>query len=366
MIDKYKILNNEKIQFDKYSKIKTDNEKMKNLMNSKIKSRKKSNKKLLIAGISATLVLGSVTLTNHTTWAYINRLVNHIESFLGKDYSQFDKYKFEGNQSIENNGLVLNLGDVMLDDKQLIISLGIDYSNFDLEKHGFNKKDFKPDLPLITIGNISFPGQGGMIEQRDVRGEDKKELLYIVDLTSIDTNADGVVDSDFDILNALEKDKDYNIKIQFKDFDIGESKSEKGRWLSKSLGNWDFNTTINTSNILNDVKIIKINKVIDINEDGIKHKLKIDDLRMSPVSGKIKMDVEKNNSDIIYFLSVKDEKGNTLRSGNNALSDSENTVYYNFELNGTEEKIIITPIIYFNDKEKEKVLDSEKIEIDIP
>ncbi|MEG1142189.1 MAG: DUF5643 domain-containing protein [Clostridia bacterium] len=364
MIDNYKILNNEKIQFDKYSEVKTNNEKMKNLMKSKIKSRKKSNKSLLIASISALLVLSSVILTNHTTWAYVTRLVNHIESFLGKDYSEFNKYKFEGDQSIENDGLVLNLGDVMLDDKQLIVSLGIDYSNFDLEKHGFNKKDFKPDLPLITIGSISFPGQGGMIKQRDVRGEDKKELLYIVDLTTTDTDGDSVVDSSFDILNTLEKDKDYNIKIQFKNFDVGESKSEKGRWLSKSLGNWDFNTTINSSNISNDVKIIKINKVIDINEEGINHKLKIDDIRISPVSAKIKMDVNKNNSGSTYFLSAKDENGNTLSSNNNAIADDENTVYGNFELNGTEEKIIIIPIIHTNNKEM--ILESEKIEIDIP
>lgn len=363
MIDKYKVLNNEKIQFDKYSEVETDNEKMKNLMKSKIKSRKKANKKLLIASITVALVLGSTTLTTQTTWAYINRLVTHIESFLGKNYSEFDKYKFEGNQSIENDGLVLNLGDVMLDDKQLIVSLGIDYSNFDLEKHGFNKKDFKPDLPLITIGNMSFPGQGGMIEQRDVKGEDKKELLYMVDLTKIDTDGDGVGDSDFDILNALEKDKDYNIKIQFKDFDIGESTIEKGRWLSKSLGNWDFNTTINTSNISNDVKIIKVNKVIDIDEEGIKHKLKIDDIRISPVSAKIKMNVEENNSDSTYFLSVKDENGNTLSSDNNGMSDNENTVYGNFELNGTEKKIIITPIIYSDNKEK--IFENEKIEIDL-
>lgn len=364
MIDKYKVLNNEKIKIDRYSDVKTDNEKMKNIMKSKLKSRKKSNKKLLVASISAILVLGSVTLTNHTAWAYINRLVTHIESFLGKDYSEFDKYKFEGNQSIENDGLVLNLGDVMLDDKQLIVSLGIDYSNFDLEKHGFNKKDFMPDLPLITIGDLSFPGQGGMINPRDVRGEDKKEILYIISLTNIDTDGDGIVDSDFDILNALEKDKDYNIKIQFKDFDIGESKTEKGRWLSKSLGNWDFNTTINSSNISNDVKTIKINKVIDINEEGIKYKLKIDDIRISPVSAKVKMDVEENNSDSTYFLSAKDENGNTLSSHNNAIADHENTVYGNYELNGTEEKIIITPIIYSNNKEK--ILESEKIEIDIP
>ena len=142
MIDKYKVLNNEKVQFDRYDEVKTDNEKMKNIMKSKLKSRKQVNKKLIAASISATLVLGSVALTNETTWAYIDTLVSHIESFLGRDYSEFDKYKFEGNQSIEDNGLVLNLGDVMLDDRQLIISLSMDYTNFDFKEHGINKKDF--------------------------------------------------------------------------------------------------------------------------------------------------------------------------------------------------------------------------------
>lgn len=364
MIDKYKVLNNEKIQFDRYSEVKTDNEKMKNMMKSKLRSRKQINKKLIAASISATLVLGSVALTNETTWAYIDRLVNHIESFLGKDYSEFDKYKFEGNQSIEKNGLVLNLGDVMLDDRQLIISLSMDYSNFDFKDNGIDKKDFMPDLPIVTIGDMSFPGQGGGIMPRDVKGENKKEFLYTLNLTHIDTDGDGIVDTDFDILNTLEKNKDYDMKIQFKDFDIGESKTEKGLLLSKSFGDWEFNTTLNTSNICSDTKIIEINKVIDISEGDIKRKLKIDDVRISPVSAKIKMDVEGNTSYDTYFLSVKDENGKTLNSSSSAISDDEDTVYCDFELNGTEKKIIITPIIYSDSKEK--YLEDDKIEIEIP
>lgn len=44
MIDKYKVLNNEVIQFDRYNEAKTDNEKMKNIMKSKLKSRKQKIK----------------------------------------------------------------------------------------------------------------------------------------------------------------------------------------------------------------------------------------------------------------------------------------------------------------------------------
>ena len=98
-IDKYKVLNNEKIKIDRYTEVKTDNEKMKNIMKSKIKSKKQVNKKLIVASVSATLVLGSVALTNERALAYINRLVNSIAYFLDRDSGEFDKYKFEGKQS---------------------------------------------------------------------------------------------------------------------------------------------------------------------------------------------------------------------------------------------------------------------------
>jgi hypothetical protein len=376
VIDKYKVLNNEKIQFDKYNEVETDNEKMKNIMKSKLKSRKQINKKLIAASISATLILGSVALTNETIWAYIDVLASRIESFLGRDYNEFDKYKFEGNQSIEDNGLVLNLGDVMLDDGQLIISLSMDYTNFDFKKYGISKKDFIPNIPIVTIGDMSFPGQGGGIIPRDLTSENKKEFLYTVDLTGLDTDGDGLGDTDFDILDNLEKNKDYDLKIQFKDFSIGESKTEKGRLLSKSFGPWEFSTIINSSNISSDLKIIDINKVIDISEGDKKRKFEIDELRISPVSVNIKTQVKGDTPDRMYSINltdllVKDENGTRL-SGGSISNSSGNGMYYKFELKGTEKKITIIPVIreksylsggteYLDDEKIDK-----KIEIEIP
>lgn len=366
MIDKYKVLNNEQIKFDKYKEVKTDNEKMKNIMKSKLKSRNKMSKKVIAASISTLLILGTVALTNDTTWAYIDILTSRIESFLDRGYSEFDKYKFEGNQSIEHNGLVLNLGDVMLDDEQLIISLSMDYTNFDFKKHGINKKDFMPDIPILTIGDISFPGQGGGIIPRDLKSENKKEFLYTVNLNGIDTDGDGIGDTDFDILDNLEKNKDYNLKIQFKDFDIGESKIEKGRLLSKSFGNWEFNTTINSSNISSDLNIVNANKIIDTREG---FKFKIDKVKISPTSVNIKTELEGDTHDIKYLrdytdFSIKDERGNRLFGGSTD-SSSVNSMHYHFELKGTEKKITIIPAIYLPDTPT-KYLENEKIEIEIP
>ena len=155
------------------------------------------------------------------------------------------------------------------------------------------------------------------------------------------------------------------MKIKFKDFDIGESKTESSRWLSKELGTWEFNTIINTSNISNDMKVVEINKPIDISEGNIKCKLKIDDIRISPVSAKVKMDIEGDTSDNTYFfLSVTDEKGKDLMNLDSGISDTENTVYCDFELKGTEEKIVITPVVCIDGNEKH--LDDEVIEIEIP
>nr|WP_284694004.1 DUF5643 domain-containing protein [Paeniclostridium ghonii] len=113
------------------------------------------------------------------------------------------------------------------------------------------------------------------------------------------------------------------------------------------------------------MKIIEINKVVDISEGNTKRKLKIDDIRMSPVSAKIKMDVEGHISDDEFLsLSVTDESGKDLRSSMSAIADEKDTVYCDFELKGTEKKIIITPT--FSSDGNEKYFKDEAIEIEIP
>lgn len=367
MIDKYKLLNNEQIDFNKYSIEKTNNSSMKNIMSKKIHSNKNNSNKTLIASIFIIFLLTSVFFNSDITWAYFNRLVNSIEYFLDRDSGEFNKYKFEGNQSIEHNGLIINLGDVMLDDRQLIISVSIDYSKFDFKKYGFNKKDFIPSIPIIKIGTMSFPTQAGFINQRTIKGQNKKEILYKVDLTQIDTNFDGLSDSDFEILDNLEKNKQYPIKIQFKEFDIGASKTEPGRWLTKEFGKWEFNTILENTNISNDIKIINLNKIITFTDDTANYKLIIDNIRISPISVKIKLETEKKQftKSSVFSLKVTDQNNNNLFTRGNANYNSRG-MYEEYELNGTERKIIITPIVYSTNTKKYIELKHEKLEIDIP
>lgn len=386
MIDKYKVLNNEKIDFTKYGEEEVDKESLKKIIKSKIKYKNNKGKKL-IASILVVSFLGAVFLYNDKTFAYIDNFISQIESFLGKDYSEFDKYKFEGNQSITQNGITLNLGDVMIDDRKLILSVSLDYKNFDFKKNKISKKDFMPDIPIITIGDMYFPGQGGSINQRHIKKENKKEFLYTIDLTSIDTDKDGIGETSIEILDKLEKNKNYDLKIKFNNFNIGESKTQRGKLLTKSFGDFEFKTTINTSNIVDDLKIINFSKTINVYENNLNYKLKIDDIRISPVSLKFKVEVlsdekykENSNSTPLSNLplsnlekaihltdlSVQDEKGNELELSGG--STNGNIIYYDFSLKGEEQKIIIIPkvLIPINKNMSEfKSKELDKIEINL-
>lgn len=375
MIDKYKILNNEKINFDKYIEVETDNETMKNIMKSKIKKKNKSKK--IIASISLLTLVGFVTLSNRNTWGYVENFVSNIETFFNKEYNEFDKYKFEGNKSITKNGLKFNLGDIIIDDKRLILSMSLDYSDFDFKKYKITKKDLMEGLtistPEVTIGDIDFGNVGGSIDYRYVKKEDKIEFLITGDLYSIETDYDTI--SEFEILDELEKDKDYNMKIKFKDFFVGSiSNNKELDSILDDIGNFEFNTTINISNILNDLKIIDVNKVFDINENGMKYKMKIDEIRVTPLSINVTTEIITDNINELSKakdntpIYVLDENGEMLLGSGGGLNNSR---YYHhfFELKGDVKKVTVIPAVLVQREDDERIYDEKelyRIEIEIP
>ena len=64
MKDKYRLLNNEKIQFDRYEEVETDNEKMKNIMKSKLKSHKQKK----LPKVAAACLIGVIALGTVNPW----------------------------------------------------------------------------------------------------------------------------------------------------------------------------------------------------------------------------------------------------------------------------------------------------------
>lgn len=212
---------------------------------------------------------------------------------------------------------------------------------------------------------------------RYIKGEDKVELLIIADLYSIDTDSDGIHDTDIEILDEFEKGKDYNMKIKFKDFFVDNvSNYVEVNSMLNNIGEFEFNTTINVSNILNDLKIVEVNKVFDINENGMEYKLKIDEIRVTPLSVNVTTEIIADNMndydlDIAKYntpVYVLDENGEMLLGGRGGLNSSRYFHHF-FELKGDIKKVTVVAVVTVQREDDEKHFDTKelfRVEVDIP
>ncbi|HGM1298958.1 TPA: DUF4179 domain-containing protein [Clostridioides difficile] len=317
--------------------------------------KKMNRRKSITVTLISFFILGLIALNSETTWAYIRDTTKQIESFFGREKNIFDKYKFEGEQIIESNGLKFSLGEVILDDRQLIVSMSADYTDFKIKFKNIGKVGISPSFPTIYIDDLVFPGQSYSTITEKVKGEKKYNILLKVSLLQIDTNKDGIADTEYEILNKINSNKNYSLKISFTDIDYGIKNG-----IENNVGNWKFNTTINASNIIKDTKIYEVDKEIKIDEKEYKGTLNIKEVRVSPISIKVKYNYDSyteigpaKRSD--PYLIIKDENGKKLNNGTGAggiLQNKKNYINGEFELRGSEKKITIIPCIYVNDKEK--------------
>ncbi|HBE9023198.1 TPA: hypothetical protein KM848_003621, partial [Clostridioides difficile] len=111
---------------------------------------------------------------------------------------------------------------------------------------------------------------------------------------------------------------------------------------------------------IKDTKVYEVDKEIKIDEKEYKGTLNIKEVRVSPISIKVKYNYDSyteigpaKRSD--PYLIIKDENGKKLNNGTGAggiLQNKKNYINGEFELRGSEKKITIIPCIYVNDKEK--------------
>lgn len=388
MKNKYKIFNETYINEEEYENLNlTDEEKssMKERMNSRINNKKRNHKKKLAVASIPFLIAGSLAMTSETTWAYLKEVGKQIEDFLGRKEEELKGYKVVVNQTSENNGVKMHLNEIMLDDGQLILSIDIDYSNLDTSSLKINENTLMPDIPSVSIGDMIYVGGSGSVYNENSEDSNVETFLIKADLTTIDTDEDGIGDTSNEVLENIEENKNYNIKINFNSLsyetysNIGNivgggassdasevSSTEESFNVGEIKGNWEFNTVVNGSNIMNDTEAHKLNKEIKIDKNNIKGTMIIEEVRISPVSAKVKYSfTHEENSKGETGLNIHDEKGNVLGASGSRIGDG-NTNYYNFEyeLKGNEQKIILKPYIYVNNKQKN--IKTENIEINIP
>lgn len=379
MKNKFKMFNDTKIDESDYGDFnlsEKEKEKIKYRMISKINKDKKNYKKYITVASASLVIIGCMAFTNESTLAYIELIGERIEKFLGRDTQEFKGYKVSINETKEVGGLKINLSELMLDDGQMILSLNLDYSNFDLKKLGIDKDSLIPKISAIEVNDLVYSGAACSTSNKKVKGENQINYLIKYSLTDIDTDGDKIGDTPYEVLDNIEENKDYKIKVSFKTLSyntknhigniVGNGGSDKGDsyYVGEYPLNLTFETTLNGKNIMANTTVKKLNKKININEDNVKGLLTIEEVRISPVSVKIKytFNGEHESNMSAVSVTVVDEKGNNLFSS--ATGTGEGDMSYTraeYELNGDEKKIIITPTVY--DEKENKELKNQSIEI---
>ena len=381
MKNKFKMFNDTKIDESDYGDFnlsEKEKEKIKYRMISKINKDKKNYKKYITVASASLVIIGCMAFTNETTLAYIELIGERIEKFLGRDTQEFKGYKVSINETKEVGGLKINLSELMLDDGQMILSLNLDYSNFDLKKLGIDKDSLIPKISAIEVNDLVYIGAACSTSNKKVKCENQINYLIKYSLTDIDTDGDKIGDTPYEVLDNIEENKDYKIKVNFKTLSyntknnigniVGNRGSDKGDsyYVGEYPLNLTFETTLNGKNIMANTTVKKLNKKININEDNVKGLLTIEEVRISPVSVKIKYNFNGEHESNMSAVSVMvvDEKGNNLFSS--ATGTGEGDMSYTraeYELNGDEKKIIITPTVY--DEKENKELKNQSIEINL-
>ncbi|MGL5314197.1 MAG: DUF4179 domain-containing protein [Peptostreptococcaceae bacterium] len=385
MKNKYEIFNDTYIDEDRYTDVvlsDEEKENMKKRMSSKINNKSNYKKKIAVSVVPI-LIAGGVIMSSETTWAYIEKVGKQIEDFLGRGTEEFKGYKVAVNQTVEDKGVKIHLNEIMLDDGQLILSVDMDVSELNDTNLNIKEDSLMVDIPDIIINDKVYAGLGGTIDSGEYNGGDEYSFLIAAKLTDIDTDGDGLADTPYEILDNIEENKDYDIKIVFDSLQY-ETYSEEGNIVGGGAvvdvkdnveteakesfnigeinGNWEFNATVNGANIMSNTEVHKLDKEIEINTPSTKGTLTIEEVRISPVSVKIKYKViiEKGDSNNIG-VNVYNEKGKILNGSGGGTSEGNITnMNYDYQLTGKESKIIIKPWVNI------KSLNEEVIEINIP
>lgn len=158
MKNKYELFNKIDIKDDYYETYTLSENEKENLFNNLIKdikiekeTNKKSYKKVAVASILC-LSISTVILSNDKVWALVENIGKQIESYLGKEENEYSGYKVQVDKTCEDKGIKLGLHEVLLDDGNILLSMNLDYSNFDestLEKGLYLNKHYY--LPNATV-----------------------------------------------------------------------------------------------------------------------------------------------------------------------------------------------------------------------
>ncbi len=387
MKNKYEMLNETKINEDKYLKVeisKNEKEDIKNRLKSKIKTKNTNYKKIAVA-TNPLVIAGGLVLSSETAQAYIEGIDKQIEYFLGKNNEELKEYKTLVNKTTSDKNVDITLNEIMLRDGELLLSLRVDDSK--LDKKGLGLKNDSPSFyePEVQIGDMKFVSTGGGMSIEHA-SDGKLDILLQCNLENLDTNNDGKTDIEFfDVIKNIDVNKDYDVKIFIDKLEYmidnnanvsdditlsssgGGVDTETGEYTTHQngviKGNWNFETKLNGDKMVENIKIHNIDKDYKLENKNTDIDLHVKEVRVAPTTVKVKYTFNMNKKedkymgDSISFI-LKDEKGKTIE-----ISDGSYSLEYDggecsttFEINKDLKEITLIPVVEYYKERGHKVI----------
>ena len=383
MKNKYELFNEINMQDEDYENYKLSQMEKDNIFinvskNIKLEKniRNKKYSKIAIV-IILCLSISNVALNNGKVWALVESIGKQIESYLGKKENEYTGYKISVNQVSEDKGIKLSLHEVLLDDGNILLSMNLDHSNFDesgLKKGLYLNKNYYLPTATVYMDGKKFVETGGATKYEREKNN-QQDFLTSLNLERVDENDDGRADiTDYQILDNIDPNKDYNIKVVFDEVGIhkvGLIPRVVDDEFEFIKGKWEFKFTVNGKNIMRETKVYNINKEINIDDEDLKAKIYIKQLRVSPVSVKLTytMNIEQGYpvNDKNIYIELLDQHGNYINVGGGASENEdgsliEGSLEGNLENNKKLESIKILPYIYYREKKSDNPKYHHRIE----
>ncbi|MGL5347498.1 MAG: DUF4179 domain-containing protein [Peptostreptococcaceae bacterium] len=326
--------------------------------------RNKKYTKIAIASVLCVSIL-TITLKNEKVWALVESIGKQIESYLGKKEDEYIGYKESVNLVSEDKGIKVSLYEVLLDDGNILLSMNLDHSKFDesyLKKGLYlNKNYYLPEATVYMDGKKFVETGGATRYEREKNNQ--QNFMTSLRLERIDEDNDGMSDiTDYQILDNIDPNKDYNIKVVFDEVGIHKIGliprviDDEFEFID---GKWEFDFTVNGKNIIGETKVYNINEEINIEDEDIKAKINIKQLRISPISIKLTYTIKFEQGYMIdekdLYIELLDQNGEYINVGGGSAGNEDGTLVEgelegNLENNQKPESITILPYIYYREK----------------
>lgn len=277
-MNEYKIFNDVEFDIDNYEEVKVDKELIKSKVKSKLNNRKKSKKKILVAGLSGLVVVGGLLVFNRPVYASMHKAIYDIKNTLGIE-SNLDNYKTVVGKSITKNGLTITLNEVIIDGDELTLSTRYEYKK-ELENASIL------NVPKIYInGELKIEGGSG-----GGAGIDKNTVEEVMTY-NIGSESKG----------------DLDVKIVYSNPFYIENNKEK-----TINGKWVFEFKTNGDELAANTKTIKLNQSFKLGKDET---IKLKEYRTNDLGTKIIYDRDIHNKKYVDYdlkLVGNDDLGNDV------------------------------------------------------